>query len=350
LDASTAAAIMGKIVTWARSTGGVVIAALQAPTPELVALFDDTLLLSRGRALYHGPSGGLEPYLAGLRFPRPGYKDAADFAAQLATAPELCVPPHGEPQPDSLLIGDIAAAWDASKGGQAAAAAAAVGGKHANRSGADGSGGFAAAAALAAAHPTSKPLSSAAYVLMLLARQLTLTRRNGQVLGAKVGQSAIMGLILGSLFFQAPEGAFVLRVALATFACTFVAFSSQAQMPSVFTSKDIVRRQVAGRLYPPGAYAAATLLTAVPLSALAILIFGSLTYWMAGFVADASRWGVWLLVLFAMDLCMNSIFRLIAYITPGLEVAQVVAGSGTGVLFMLAGFLIVRSKLPDYGA
>jgi hypothetical protein len=56
------------LTQWARVTGGTLLAALQAPMPDVVALFDDTLLLADGLCLYAGPARGCLPH-----FQRAGY-------------------------------------------------------------------------------------------------------------------------------------------------------------------------------------------------------------------------------------------------------------------------------------
>jgi hypothetical protein len=95
LDAATALDICAFLSEWAHSTGGTVITALQAPTPEVVATFDDVLVLSEGHILYHGPPAQLGPYLAAAGYACPSYADVADFTAQLATSPSMTAQLYG---------------------------------------------------------------------------------------------------------------------------------------------------------------------------------------------------------------------------------------------------------------
>jgi ABC-type multidrug transport system ATPase subunit len=95
LDAATALDICAFLSAWAHTTGGTVITALQAPTPEAVAAFDDVIVLSEGHILYHGPPASLVPYLASAGFPCPSYEDVADFAAQLAMSAAMTVQLYG---------------------------------------------------------------------------------------------------------------------------------------------------------------------------------------------------------------------------------------------------------------
>lgn len=87
LDAATAVQIIQHIVQYTHATQATTIAVLEQPTVEVFNSFDDVLLLSEGKALYHGPVRMLESYLSALGFVRPSYMDIADFASELVTDP-----------------------------------------------------------------------------------------------------------------------------------------------------------------------------------------------------------------------------------------------------------------------
>ena len=87
LDSAVAFKVLAHLVHWAHHTRGVLVAALQQPTPETLALFDDVLLLAEGRVLFHGPVGALEGYLASLGFVRPGYAELAEWALEVLCNP-----------------------------------------------------------------------------------------------------------------------------------------------------------------------------------------------------------------------------------------------------------------------
>ncbi len=54
------------LTVWARNTSGILVCALQQPTPEMASLFDDVLLMAEGVELYHGPVARLDEYLCSL--------------------------------------------------------------------------------------------------------------------------------------------------------------------------------------------------------------------------------------------------------------------------------------------
>ena len=68
-----------------RAAQGTVLMALLQPPPEVFDLFDDVLLLSEGRVVYHGPTGRVAPFFAGLGFAVPERKGVADFLQEVTS-------------------------------------------------------------------------------------------------------------------------------------------------------------------------------------------------------------------------------------------------------------------------
>ncbi|TMW67513.1 hypothetical protein Poli38472_011133 [Pythium oligandrum] len=62
----------------------VVIALLQ-PSPEVFHLFDDVMILNKGRVMYHGPCEQVTTYFEDLVFHCPPKRDVADFLMDLGT-------------------------------------------------------------------------------------------------------------------------------------------------------------------------------------------------------------------------------------------------------------------------
>ena len=112
LDASVTYDVVASIAAWARCMRGTVICSLQQPTPEVLSLFDDVLLLREGCSVYHGPRSELPSYLNGLGFSVSG--DLADYLIEMLTSPSavlarqpggafstarIAAPPHSPPRP-----------------------------------------------------------------------------------------------------------------------------------------------------------------------------------------------------------------------------------------------------------
>ncbi|CAN0260174.1 unnamed protein product [Hapterophycus canaliculatus] len=66
LDSSTTFDIMNTLKSAARSFGTTVVVALLQPPPETYELFDDIVLLSEGKVIFHGPREDVVPYFNSL--------------------------------------------------------------------------------------------------------------------------------------------------------------------------------------------------------------------------------------------------------------------------------------------
>lgn len=86
LDSSVALVVCTFLAQWARVTGGVVVAALQAPTPEVLRSFDKVLILSDGRCLYHGPPADMAHYFAQRGYVCPDFMDIAGSCGAIAAS------------------------------------------------------------------------------------------------------------------------------------------------------------------------------------------------------------------------------------------------------------------------
>jgi len=61
-----------------------VISLLQ-PSPEVVSLFDDVMLMADGAIIFHGPVGDAVPFFSSLGFDCPPRKDLASFLQEVST-------------------------------------------------------------------------------------------------------------------------------------------------------------------------------------------------------------------------------------------------------------------------
>ncbi|GAB9477607.1 Pleiotropic drug resistance protein abc superfamily, partial [Globisporangium polare] len=85
LDSAATFDIVKSMKDWSRTLGGSAVIALLQPAPEVVELFDDVLILSEGRLVFHGPRVEMLPYFNSLGFECPEHIDPAEFAVDVAS-------------------------------------------------------------------------------------------------------------------------------------------------------------------------------------------------------------------------------------------------------------------------
>lgn len=79
LDTFTAYQVVGTLQELAHGHGRTVIATIHQPSSDIYHLFDDLLLLAKGRVLYYGPADGAVGYFAARGHECPQYSNPADY-------------------------------------------------------------------------------------------------------------------------------------------------------------------------------------------------------------------------------------------------------------------------------
>jgi ABC-type multidrug transport system ATPase subunit len=85
LDAASAYQLLFLLTHYTRLHKMTRIISLLQPTPETVSLFDEIILLAKGKVLYTGPIGNVGSYFASLGYHPPDQMDIADFLQMIPT-------------------------------------------------------------------------------------------------------------------------------------------------------------------------------------------------------------------------------------------------------------------------
>jgi ABC-type multidrug transport system ATPase subunit len=327
LDSATATKIIVFLSDWARVTGGTVVVALQAPTPEMFRAFDDVLVLSDGHMLYHGPPAQLNGYLAARGYACPPFMDVADYALALAVSPSYVLTafpaPAGSPPVTATTREALAAEWLAVKTpGAATAGPLAVGGVSL------------ASPRDAAQYGHAYALSAFRHMSLLVSRQTKIVVRNPAISFGRVFQFVLLGAIFGSVYYKIGLENFITKMSLAIFACSAVSFASFAEIPVIFTGKRVAAKQLDGGFFPPVAFVLSVIVNSLPAAILSTFIFATIMYFMVGFANDAGRYFFFVLALVAHEQATSALFRLYAFVLPSEELTQAMAGISTGSLLI----------------
>ena len=85
LDAASTFDMVEVLTYFGRLSKMTRIFALLQPSPETVSLFDEVILMGKGRILYAGPIHEVEQYFADLGYKSPQFMDVADFLQTVST-------------------------------------------------------------------------------------------------------------------------------------------------------------------------------------------------------------------------------------------------------------------------
>ena len=185
-----------------------------------------------------------------------------------------------------------------------------------------------------------------AQLKLLLGRELKLTLRDTVALRARFIQAIVMAVVVGTTYLQLEETEFQVMLGAIFFTATLVAFVNIASIEPVNFARAVVAKHRDALMYSPSTYVAASVLNSVPVSGLEAMIFSGIVYFLVGLNASAERFFAFALVVFAASLAFSSLFRLVGSAIPNLQAAQAAGGPLTGLMSVLAGFLVTNEQMP----
>ncbi|OQR85265.1 ATP-binding Cassette (ABC) Superfamily [Achlya hypogyna] len=337
LDSAATFDITKSQKSMAESLKKTIVIALLQPSPEVYNLFDDVLLLNDGYVMYHGPRAACLEYFEALGFTCPPKRDVADFLLDLGTPQQdqyvssaTTSPPrtpheYADVFKASAIYKAMIAHMDAPQD--------------------------ATLDSDAAGYMTLMPnfrVSFAQSTKELVRRQLRVFLRNRAFVKSRIVMVLLMGLLYSSTFYQLdPQNPMVVIGVIFT-AVLFLAMGQVPMMPAHLEARDIYYKQSSARFYRTFSFILAQSFTQVPFAVLETAVFGSVMYWLTGFVNHASHFLTYLLMLYLTNLSFASWFFFIAMVSPDLHVAKPLSMLTVLVFVLFAGFIISPSIIPDY--
>ncbi|KAE9028652.1 ABC transporter G family member 38 [Phytophthora fragariae] len=340
LDSAAAFDIVSSLRGRARSFGQTVVAALLQPAPEVFELFDDVLLLMGGRVAYHGPVSEVRGYFEDLGFYCPPGRDFADFLMDLGTDDQIryqtiAVPSDKVPPRTAKQFGAVFAGSSI----------------HQRK-------------LQQLETPVDPDIAEGAHKYMdtipefqqdFVASTLTLVRREMLVLSRNLAfvvgravMTVVMGLLYASTFydFNATDVQVIMGVIFSV--VFFVSLGQAAQIPTLFEARDIFYCQRRSNFYRTSSFVLASTLSHVPVALFETFVFGSLIYWLCGFVPEAEQFVRYEVIVFLSSLAFGAWYFLLVALTPNMNVAMPMAMLSVLFFVMFSGFAIPKNQIPDY--
>ncbi|OQR89888.1 ATP-binding Cassette (ABC) Superfamily [Thraustotheca clavata] len=307
-----------------------VISLLQ-PSPQVFERFDDILVLNDGYIMYHGPRTKVLEYFESLGFSCPERRDVADYLLDLGTD-----------QQDLYVVSDT---------------------KQVPRQASE----FAARYKASAIHKEmltriAGPIDGSHFDLQfpqyhqsflastrtVMKRQLKLMMRNTAFIKGRMIMVVVMGLLYGLTFYQMDVSLAQLVLGMIFSSIMFIAIGQASQVNTFFSSRAIFYKQRGAHFYRTTSYVLSTSLAQIPFAIVESIAFGTLVYWMTGFVADASAYIVFILALFVANLTFAAWFFFISSASPNLLMAQPLTFISILIYVIFAGFLLSKDAMPSY--
>jgi ABC-type multidrug transport system ATPase subunit/ABC-type multidrug transport system permease subunit len=362
LDSAATFDIMQMLKKFAHHMRHVYVVALLQPPPEVYALFDDVIVMDNGSIVYHGPTQKVLPYFQSIGYRCPPRKDVADFLQEVTTEDgEDFLMSREELQEYREQVGLTAKVLPGGGGGEdfkvprnTMEFVAAFQETNLHKDILAGMSDynpvkskFADWDAQSKEHVTREFAVSWFEALKAnVSRSVKLLRRDIIFVKSRILQCTVIGLILGSLFWQRPEDAITEKMGCLFFVLMVLGTAGLAQIPSAFAKRGVFYKHRANGFYQTSAYVLSDTVVALPLSMLEGLILGSLIYFMVGLAPGAQCYLTFVFQLLCLQICLMQWFKFLAALCPVINVAQPLGGVSLMMMVLFSGFVANINFIP----
>ncbi|POM70838.1 ABC Superfamily, partial [Phytophthora palmivora] len=316
----------------------VVISLLQ-PSPEVFALFDDVMILNAGHLMYHGPCEEALGYFEGLGFQCPPSRDVADFLLDLGTNKQYQYEvklDRGSVIPRSPS--DFAEAFQRSSIYNHMLKEL---GDPVEPSLVDDM----------KTHMLAQPEFSRGFwrsTSLLMKRQLTITKRETTALIGRLIMNTTIALLCSTVYYQFDLTDAQVAMGIMFEAILNLSIGQAAQVPTVMAAREVFYKQRGANLFRTASYVLSSFANQAPPVILESVIFGTIVYWMCGFVSSFWSFLIFLIVLCLTNLALAAFFFFLASASPNLNVASPISSVAVLYVCVFAGYTITKDQIPDY--
>ncbi|SCV68567.1 BQ2448_688 [Microbotryum intermedium] len=333
LDSSTALSVLTYLRGWAKRGKRSIVATAPHIADPLYFQFDKVLVLnSAGRQIYFGKTGDAQAYYETLGL---GFHQCTELGEGVAEFLVAC----NEGRGNDLVLEK---AWIKSEARQQVANEISDYDKRYPLE-------ECARPLLKALDLEKSRTSQAHYTVSFLYQVMLLTRRQYALVYSelpgyvtKTVVNILLSITVGTLFFRLPptSSAAFTRGSLLLLSIMFNAYLSLAELGKAIEGRDIVRRQGDWGFFGSSALALARVAGDIPLIFAQCLLFGTVTYLMAGLQLSWSHFFIYIIFVNATALNLSSMFRMFAAFSPGFEEAIRFCGICLNILVIFAGYFI----------
>ncbi|KAF9936023.1 hypothetical protein BGZ67_002753 [Mortierella alpina] len=376
LDSYSAHMVVEQLCKLAASKTTTVIMTIHQPRSDIFFMFDQTLVISKGEALYFGSTNGAAEYFNNRGLHCPSNYNIADYLLDIAMDPELLAkakefdgPGDGEksglstahqlhPESNNVVSRRAGSVQDQgnSRTEDADAGTTSPTSHTSNETAVNIDGGESAGHPLtsSACKPSSRPktiypTSFLTQLRVIMKRDFQTLIRDRSLLVLHLAVAIILGIFIGGLYFQVPTNlaGFQNRAGSLFFMLALLGFSSISALGAFTETRTLFVKERSNGYYPPMPFIISTLLfDLVPLRILPSLFLGCISYFMIGLSPVAQTFLKFLLTLVLFNVA-TALFCLV--IAAGVRTTGIASlASSIVMLFMMlfGGFMINSGKIP----
>ncbi|KAL3515883.1 hypothetical protein ACH5RR_022785 [Cinchona calisaya] len=340
LDSSTAHQIVACLQQLAHIIDATILVSLLQPTPETLDLFDDLILMSEGKIVYHGPRSSALEFFENCGFRCPERKGVADFLQEVISEKDQAQYWYTSEETYSYISVDAF-----------------------SRKFKESSYGKKLTEQLFSPLVKSKghkdAMTFTAYSVpkwelfkACISREFLLMKKNSFVYIFKSVQLCIVGSITMTIFLRTRMEVDLLHankyMGSLFFAVGVLFIDGFPELAMTVGRLAIFYKQRDLFFYPAWAYAIPCTILKVPLSMLEAVVWTCLTYYIIGYNPELGRFFRHLTLLFALHMASVSMYRFVASVCRTVVAATMVGRLSLLFIFEFGGFIISRPSMPNW--
>ncbi|CAO1637979.1 unnamed protein product [Sympodiomycopsis kandeliae] len=327
LDSATAHEVMTTIKNLAEIHSLVVIATIHSPSWQTMQLFDQSLILAKGRTLYSGKTVGIAAYLDSIGHAVPPHVNPADHFIKLASTD------FASKNECETLIGN----WEAMTRDSVLTGERLMG----DQTTADRRGAILGIGLRSAATTVSQ-------TICLTNRNVLNYSRNLLAYGVRLGMYIGMGALVAAVWSNMKdEDRFINdRLSVHFFSVAFLGFMSVAGIPAFLEERAVFLRERRNGLYRAMPYVLANTVVTIPYLFVCSVTYSVIIYWSVGLHPGASHFFKFLAYLFLGVLVADFQSLLIAALVPIFVGALAIAAFANGFWMAVQGYFM--RNLPHF--
>ncbi|RLN14918.1 hypothetical protein BBJ28_00016098 [Nothophytophthora sp. Chile5] len=316
----------------------VVISLLQ-PSPEVFALFDDAIILNEGHVMYNGPRDQALGYFESLGFKCPPRRDVADFLMDLGTNKQYQYQVEAAPgSPIPRTPSEFAEIFTRS-----AIHDRMFGDLHGPL--------HPILTEDKQTHMDAQPEFHQNFwesTATLMTRQMKVMMRESAALIGRFVMDLVMGLLYSSVFYQIDSTNAQLVMGIIFASVLNLSLGHSAAIPTVLATREVFYKQRGANFFRTASYVLSYSISQLPPIVMETVAFGSIVYWMCGFVATVSAYLLFLLMLCVTNMSFSAFYFFLASASPNLNVANPLSNVMVLFFILFGGFVITKNQIPDY--
>ena len=337
LDTYSAYSLMNNL-KYLTNTGRTVISTIHQPSSDILRLFDDIIILNKGKIIYLGEVNNLVNYFSSIGYKCPEYTNPSDYIFMNILNPINFNFDNNNlksvEEKDKYILESF------TKSGMEKTILDKCNLINNNK------------IKLSEKSHKYKP-SLCLQLKFLLKRHLKNLIRNKSILRTKIGQSIGLGLIIGLTFLNIPGSDAKAQVQDRN-GSLFISSFSQVLLPIIGTlalfslERPIILREISSGYYNSLSYYLSKMIIEIPLQIIITFITCTIIYWLCLFQKTFKKYIIFVGIVLLGSLCGLSIGTAIATASKNVNLALQIAPFCIIPLILFSGLLINCDSIPPY--